>query len=201
MIGWEKGINSQETINYGLDDFDRYPKGTGLFLAQKTDWLNAFKKVDLRQSWIAPISDDTKLLRILASEGEIWIDHKFSAEYEPRTRMTKFIKNGFYRGRTFVDSYWESPTIFGFLVKTIIPAFLIAQVTVTKFADFPKLMLTNLTLLAAVTISFFTYSWRHWRNLNRATRESLVLVPLIFSFGFGFLIAYSFVLSKNLRRR
>ena len=200
-VGWQSGINSEETIHYGLKDFDRYPKGTTLFLAKKIDWAKAFESVDLNQSWASPISDDTRVLRYLAREGEIWIDSKFSAEYEPRTKMTKFIKNGFYRGRTFVDSYWESPTIFGVLVKVIVPSFLIVQIVLMQFADFSELMFANLLLLTAVTIGFLTYSWRKWRNPLRAIRESLAFVPLLFSFGFGLLIAYSFGLLNRLRKR
>jgi glycosyltransferase involved in cell wall biosynthesis len=201
MIGWGKGINSTKTISFGLADFDRYPKGTGIFLARKDDWLRAIGNVDLGQSWMHPISDDIKLLRFLAKSGDIWIDRKFSAQYQPRIQLSKFLRNAFHRGGVFVDSYWESPTVFGRLVKISAPFALASQVLFVNIFKLPNVIAINFSLFAVITLLFFGYSYNKWKNWLRAFKEGITFIPLFFSFGTGFLIAYLSGLSDRLQKK
>ena len=200
-VGWGAGIHLTDTIHFGQEDFDRFPKGTTLFLATKSDWLAAFQNMGQSDSKLSPVSDDTKILRYLVKSGDIWIDNKFSAEYQPRTTLSKFLKNAFYRGKTFVDSYWESPTIFGKLVKASIPLGIVLQILFYTYGDFLSLIVGDFSLLLTVSLIFFGYSHKKWRNKNRAAKESIILIPLILSFGSGFLLAYLFGLTNRLRRK
>jgi glycosyltransferase involved in cell wall biosynthesis len=201
LIGWGQGINSEETVHFGLNDFDRYPKGTTLFLAPKRAWLEAFEGIEINHSKMAPISDDTKLLRYLVKSGDIWIDSKFSAEYQPRTQLIKFIRNAFYRGKTFVDSYWESPTVFGRLLKTSVPTGIAFQASLYFLFDFIRVVTIDVFLLIAIQILFSIYSYKKWRSLSRAIRESIILLPLILSFGAGLFLAYLSGLSNRLQKK
>lgn len=200
-VGWGAGIHLNETINFGQEDFDRFPKGTTLFLATKSDWLTAFQSMKQGDSKLSPVSDDTKLLRYLVKSGNIWIDNRFSAEYQPRTTLSKFLKNAFYRGKTFVDSYWESPTIFGKLVKASIPLGIVLQILLYTYGDLKSLIVGDISLLLIGSVIFFGYSHKKWRDKNRAAKECIILIPLILSFGSGFLLAYLFGLTNRLWRR
>jgi glycosyltransferase involved in cell wall biosynthesis len=191
MIGWGQGISATETVHFGLDDFDKHPKGTTLFLAPKLDWLNAFESIKLNRSQVVPISDDTKLLRYLVKSGDIWIDSKFSADYQPRTQFSKFIKNAFYRGMTFVDSYWDSPTVFGKLLKASVPIAVTFQAAFYFLFDFRWLVAIDAFLLFSIQVLFSSYSYKKWRGISRAVREGILLLPLFFSFGAGLLLAYA----------
>ena len=188
-VGWKR-ISPHETTKYGLGDFDRFPKGTGFFLALKSDWIEAFSKVKNSDESSIPISDDTKILRNFAKKDYIWISGRVSASYVGRTSFRSFLKNCFYRGQTFVDSYWDSPTIFGKLVKASFPTG-VGLMAVSIFIGGVKggifLILGSVEVGAA---SIFLYSLKTWKSFPRALKESLAAIPLLLLFGTGFARAY-----------
>ena len=190
LVGWGKGVGKSETLHFGLEDFDRYPKGTTLFFAPKEDLVEAFQKVDSLKLKTTLISDDTKLLRFLAAKGDIWIDSKFSAEYQPRTTLLKFLRNGFYRGQTFVDSYWYSPTIFGKLVRLSLPLGVGLASAAVIIEGIKGGMLLALSIVLLSCASFFLYSFKSWKSYSRACKESALIIPLLLIFGAGFVKAY-----------
>jgi glycosyltransferase involved in cell wall biosynthesis len=190
MIGWKRGFSQSETIHFGLAEFDRYPKGTTLFLAPKEDFIEAFQKLESFQQKASPVSDDTKLLRLLSENGDIWINRKFSAEYQPRTTFSKFLRNAFYRGQTFVDSYWESPTIFGKLVKFSLPLGITLLSTSIFFGGLKSGGILAMGTVLLSSACLFLHSFNCWKRLPRACKESAVAIPLLFFFGAGFVKAY-----------
>jgi glycosyltransferase involved in cell wall biosynthesis len=188
-VGWKR-IARNETTRYGLSDFDRYPKGTGFFLANKSDWLEAFAKIQKNDNSNLPISDDTKLLREFAKKDEIWISGKVSAKYSGRSTLRGFLKNSYYRGQTFVDSYWKSPTVFGKLVKSSLPLG-IGLACASVFLEGVKggiLLGFGFVLLSSA--SFFLYSLKSWKSFSRACKESALIIPLLLIFSAGFVKAY-----------
>lgn len=114
-FGWREYLTNRRPVSFGLDDFDRFPKGTGMFLAPREVWLEAYADSGLDEA--APgavVSDDTRLLRALAAKHRIWLHPEFEGVYfSPRTSLPQFMSNARYRGETFVDSYWESPSVVG----------------------------------------------------------------------------------------
>jgi glycosyltransferase involved in cell wall biosynthesis len=191
-VGWSKIYSDSSTVHFGLDDFDLYPKGTGMFLASKPMWIIGLTEITaIKERSIVEISDDTFLIRNFASMSDIWIDRGFSADYSPRTKFLAFLKNAKYRGQTFVDSYWASKTIFGKLVR-FLPATLLFIPVIYFSAGLKALTLTVLAALVLTEIAFFTYSLKQWRSLSRAISEAIVLLPMLINFGLGFLKAYVF---------
>jgi glycosyltransferase involved in cell wall biosynthesis len=191
-VGWSRMYSENKTIHFGLKDFDQYPKGTSIFVASKTDWIEGLRKLSLLESGSrVAISDDTALIREFASKSDIWIDTSFSADYSPRTSMQAFLKNARYRGQTFVDSYWTSNTIFGKLVKYLPPTMLTSCFGIGLYSGLTGAFISVAGSIAFVEILFFTYSLRLWKDKRRATKEAAVLFPMLFSFGFGFASAYA----------
>jgi glycosyltransferase involved in cell wall biosynthesis len=188
-VGWKR-IAPNETTKYGVNDFDRYPKGTGFFLALKSDWLEAFTKIQKTENSRLPISDDTKLIREFAQKDEIWISGKVSARYFGRTSLKGFLKNSYYRGQTFVDSYWGSTAIFGKLVRSSIPAGLFFIITSLLIAGIKGAIFLAASVVTLCIASLFLYSFKCWKSLPRAVKESIVAIPLLFFFGIGFVRAY-----------
>ena len=199
-VGW-KPIESGVTIRFGKNDFDKYPKGTGMFLAPKADWLEAFEETINEKMKYLEISDDTRILRRFTEKSEIWISDEFSADYIPRTNLQSYVKNGFYRGNTFVDSYWESATIFGKLVKFSVPVGITSQLMLGVKAGIQYLVIFDALVFISILVSFYFFSFTKWRNRKRALRETWVLIPLLFSFGLGFLKAYVAGLPVRLLRK
>lgn len=114
-FGWREYLTNRRPISFGIEDFDRFPKGTGMFLAPREVWLEAYEDSGLDDSPAgAIVSDDTRLLRALAAKHRIWLHPGFAGTYfSPRTSLSQFVSNARYRGQTFVDSYWESPSLVG----------------------------------------------------------------------------------------
>lgn len=192
-VGWSKGLQSETAISFGSQDFDLYPKGSGLFLASKQDWINGLSKLrEYAAKSKVVISDDTRLLRGFAEISNIWFSKAFAADYKPRVSFTLFLKNARYRGNTFVDSYWESSTIFGKLVRYSMPISSVFACAVASLAGLlGVLYLIGISLIFSIVL-FFLYSVKTWKKPMRAAKEAFVLVPLILFFGFGFVQAYVF---------
>ena len=122
-IGWRRYFRDPRLVSYGVEDFDHYPKGTGLFSAETKQIREAmawFETVthDLRNS-----SDDTLLIRHLAEAEPIWLSPAFSATYFARSTFGQFVKHSYHRGQFFVDGFLRPGNRFfvpliGFLVGT-----------------------------------------------------------------------------------
>lgn len=192
-VGWNRGLSSEGVQNYGLEDFDLYPKGSGLFVAAKGDWLNGFNQLkEYAASSKVVISDDTRLIRGFAESSNIWFSKDFAADYKPRTNFKLFLKNGFHRGTTFVDSYWDSQTIFGKLVRWSLPI-ASSSIGMSFFVGgFKGIAATAILTLALALAAFFIYCLKSWHSPWRAITESIVLIPLLICFGVAFSRAYVF---------
>jgi glycosyltransferase involved in cell wall biosynthesis len=191
-VGWSKIYSEKKTIHFGLDDFDSYPKGTSIFLARKEEWIKGLERLsEIESESRVAISDDTALIRGFASISDIWIDRGFSADYSPRTKFRAFLKNARYRGQTFVDSYWSSKNVFGWLVKYL-PSSLLLVPIIYFSVGIQTLLILALASVVLVGAAFFTFSYKQWKNVSRAFSETIVLFPLMINFGYGYLKAYSF---------
>jgi len=190
-VGWNRGLSGDGVKSYGLADFDLYPKGSGLFMAKRDDWLSGFNKIrDYARSSKVVVSDDTRLLRGFAELSNIWFSKDFAADYKPRTNFKSFLKNGFHRGTTFVDSYWDSDTIFGKLVRGLPPLAVALVITAAILTGVKGIWFLIGSALAVSQLAFLLYSLKTWNNPLRALKETIVLAPLILFFGSGFVRAY-----------
>lgn len=118
--GWRSYLARREPVCFGVDDFDRYPKGSGMFLAPARAWRDAYQKTQLLSATaITHVSDDTRLLRAMAENYRICLDPAFRGSYHsPRNTLLQFTANARYRGATFVDGYHESPSAIGAIVRS-----------------------------------------------------------------------------------
>ena len=93
------------TTSFGLDDFDRFPKGTTCFLAPRDLLLAA--TAAFRSSYDDPrfANDDAPLIRWLAGRVPINISPSFSCRYPSRRRLGPFLRHAFHRGTVFVDGH------------------------------------------------------------------------------------------------
>ncbi|HET8671871.1 MAG TPA: glycosyltransferase family 2 protein [Candidatus Saccharimonadales bacterium] len=107
FIAWRRYLRKPRLVQYGIEDFDYYPKGTGFFLAPREvleKYIDAFKAQieDYRF-----VSDDTALLRNVATELKITIAPEFSCLYHSRDRLSAFMKHTLNRGTFFVDGFLQ----------------------------------------------------------------------------------------------
>jgi len=85
-------------------NFDRVPKGTTL-VAMSRGLFEAACDANTPEANAHLASDDTKILRWIASREAIRLEPGFSATYRPRTSVRQFLSHSFLRGTLFVDSY------------------------------------------------------------------------------------------------
>jgi hypothetical protein len=103
-VFWADFLRDPRPVEFGTDDFNRYPKGTGVFFAPRAVLVAA-----CRATWptadAALASDDTKLIRAIAQDQPIQLDPGFWALYRPRTNVRMFVRHSFGRGTFLVDSF------------------------------------------------------------------------------------------------
>lgn len=101
---WGTYLARPRRMTISAENFDRMPKGTGFLLVPTRVFreasLAAWPEDDARL-----VSDDTKLLRFMVAQQDLVLDPEFSATYQPRTAVSRFLLHGRDRGTLFVDSY------------------------------------------------------------------------------------------------
>lgn len=149
-VGWRRYMANPRLVSFGADEFDSYPKGTTAFLAPRETLLRAAKSFESLFDDPSMASDDTRMLRSIAEEQRIWLAPGFSAQYNSRDSLQKFVKHMYFRGTTFVDSYLDSPgpvrnALFGAGALGIVGLFILAK--------FPKIgLLLGVTGWAAAGV-------------------------------------------------
>lgn len=121
FIAWRRYLRKPKLTQYGIEDFDYYPKGTTFFLAPR---VVLKKHIDAFRSQIQDyrfVSDDTALLRGVAKDVRITISPGFSCLYHSRDKMSAFVKHTLNRGTFFVDGFLRPgnrffPLLIAFLI-------------------------------------------------------------------------------------
>jgi glycosyltransferase involved in cell wall biosynthesis len=98
-------FDDRRTASFGLEEFDRFPKGTTCFFAPRDLLLAAFDAFETPYRDLRHANDDTPLIRWLAARRPINISPRYSCTYEPRQRFVPFLRHAFHRGTVFVDGH------------------------------------------------------------------------------------------------
>src|SRR6185437_14309558 len=107
--------------SYGLEEFDRYPKGTTCFLAPRERLLDAMSAFRSYYEDPRDANDDTPVIRALASNQRINISPGFACLYRSRDSLRPFIRHAYHRGGVFVDGYGRPGTRFFVLIVAYYP--------------------------------------------------------------------------------
>lgn len=127
-LAWRDYIANPRTMNYGLADFDRYPKGTTCFLARRELLLEAMGQFESHFSDSRDANDDTLMIRTMAEPQPINISPGFSCLYRPRGSLVPFVRHAFHRGAVFIDGYGRPGARFFSVIAAFDPVSLIATV-------------------------------------------------------------------------
>jgi glycosyltransferase involved in cell wall biosynthesis len=105
-------FDAPRTTSFGLEDFDRFPKGTTCFLCPRELLLEAMDAFDSFYEDVRHANDDTIVIRHIAGRARINISPGFSCLYRSRTELRPFLRHAFHRGGVFVDGYLRPGTRF-----------------------------------------------------------------------------------------
>jgi glycosyltransferase involved in cell wall biosynthesis len=104
-VAWKDYLGEPRTTSFGIEEFDRYPKGTGCFFAPRSLLLESIEVFRTRYPDMRFVSDDTAVIRWIAARERIHLSPSFSCGYEARASLGSFFRQGVYRGTTFVDGH------------------------------------------------------------------------------------------------
>jgi glycosyl transferase family 2 len=104
-LAWRDYFDDPRTTSFGVDEFDRYPKGTTCFLAPREVLEAAFATFSSRYADVRLANDDTPILRDVAAHHRINISPQFWCTYQPRTKLSGFLRHAVHRGTVFLDGH------------------------------------------------------------------------------------------------
>jgi glycosyltransferase involved in cell wall biosynthesis len=104
-LAWREYFDDPRTISYGVDEFDRYPKGTTCFLAPRELLLSAMEAFESYYDDRRFANDDTPVLRWIAERERIHLSPSFACDYRPRSSLGSFLRHSFHRGTVFLDGH------------------------------------------------------------------------------------------------
>lgn len=101
---WGGYLRRPAPVEFGLENYNDFPKGTGVFIAPRELLVQACL-VAWPTGDAALASDDTKVIRHIAARVPIRLDPGFWAIYRPRGNVRDFVRHSFGRGTFLVDSF------------------------------------------------------------------------------------------------
>lgn len=104
-LAWRRYFDDPRTTSFGVEEFDRFPKGTTCFLAPTTLLREAHDLHVTRYASTRDANDDTPVLRWLAARERINVSPSFSCTYAPRSTATRFFGHAVHRGVVFLDGH------------------------------------------------------------------------------------------------
>jgi len=158
-VFWGSYLGDARPTLITAENFDRVPKGTGL-LAISSRFFQDACEANEPDANAHLKSDDTKILRWIASRQSIRLEPGFSATYRPRTSVRQFLSHSFLRGTLFVDSYAGTSLVRNLVLVLLavapwiaIAAFVLLAVSGVNWLLWATLITTLLALLAPAFVA------------------------------------------------
>jgi glycosyltransferase involved in cell wall biosynthesis len=104
-LAWKDYFTEPRETSFGSEDFDRFPKGLGCFLAPRELLIGALTNFHTRFEDTRRSNDDTPVIRWIAAKKRIHISPGFACEYIPRTTLRGFLRHALHRGVVFFDGH------------------------------------------------------------------------------------------------
>ena len=131
-IAWAEYFSNPRLTSFGLERFDRYPKGTGCFFAPRELLVQGFEQFSSYYEDLRDASDDTSLIRDIAGTHDIWIGPGFGCSYTSRSTLSQFVRHAFKRGTFFVDGHLRPGARFAPVIAAFYPLSLVAAVVALR---------------------------------------------------------------------
>ncbi|MBV9820232.1 MAG: glycosyltransferase family 2 protein [Solirubrobacterales bacterium] len=171
-------LDDPRTTSFTLTEYDRFPKGTGHFLAPRQWLLDAVEQFDSRYQDSRFSSDDTHMLRSIAQRDRIHISPEFASLYRNREALMPFLRHAMHRGTTFYDGFARRGTRFFPIVIAAFPASLAGVALAVARPRAAGLALGGLSLGA------IAFAARR-RPLEEAAAFGFLVAPFAASFSAG----------------
>lgn len=131
-LAWREYFSNPRDTSFGIEEFDRFPKGTTCFIAPKQLVIDSIEQFSSKTTDSKSANDDTLMIRSMAERVRINISPQFRCIYHSRSTLKKFLRHAYHRGKVFVDGFLRNdgnryfwPLIL-FLVISLMTPFLLA---------------------------------------------------------------------------
>lgn len=176
---WSDYLRDPRTTSFSIDDYDRYPKGTGHFLAPRPWLIDALAEFDSLYSDSALASDDTHLLRSIAKRDRIHISPEFRSSYHSRESFGPFMRHTLRRGSTFFDGHSRGGSRFRPIALGTLPASLLGTVLACRR---PRDAFAGVGLLG---LAGMVFARRQGRSVSDAAWFGLLVPPFAVAYSAG----------------
>lgn len=176
-LAWRDYFDNPRTARFGLDDFDRYPKGTTCFLAPRLLLVSAFDQFRTRYTNVHLANDDTPILRALAARHPIAISPEFACIYVPRASFGAFFRHSTRRGAVFLDGHGRPESRFFAAAVAFYP---VSAALVVVAARRP-----SITVAAAASCGLAAAAYGVFAGRSPHEIRALALVTPLYAFAHG----------------
>jgi glycosyltransferase involved in cell wall biosynthesis len=174
-LAWREYFDEPRTTSFGLDEFDRFPKGTTCFLAPKPLLESAFAEFRSHYGNVRLANDDTPVLRAVAARERIHISPEFSCTYAPRTTLRDFFRHAVHRGTVFLDGHGTPDSRFFPFVAAFFPVSAALAIAALRR---PTVVPAALAACGAVAAAYGAHAGRSEREV-----EVLATVTPVYALG------------------
>jgi hypothetical protein len=174
-LAWRDYFDDPRTTSFGLEEFDRFPKGTTCFLAPRTLLESAFSSFRSHYADVRLANDDTPVLRAVAAQERIHISPEFSCIYAPRTTPAGFVRHAVHRGTVFLDGHGTPESRFFPFVAAFFPVSAALALTALRR---PALVPAALVACSAAAAAYGVQAGRSSREV-----EVLATVTPVYAVG------------------
>ncbi len=172
-------LENPRTTSFTAEDYDRYPKGTGHFLAPREWLLDAIDRFQSQYEDSRFSSDDTHLLRAIAARDRIHISPHFRSVYRNREAPAPFLRHAVHRGTTFFDGFSRPGTRF---FPAVVAAFPLSIAGVGLTMRRPR---AALGAGAGAGVAGAGFALRRGRPAAEALSFGALVVPFAIAFAAG----------------
>lgn len=176
-LAWRDYFDRPRTTSFGVEDFDRYPKGTTCFVAPREPLLGAMTRFRSRYANLRNANDDTPVLRDLASRERIHVSPEFSCRYTPRESGRAFVRHAVRRGVVFVDGHGVPESRF---FPAVVAFFPLSALLLAASLRRPWLLPAALTASGLAAAAYGAHAGR-----SVAEIRALALVTPLYALGHG----------------
>lgn len=120
-LAWREYFDDPRPTSFGVEGFDRYPKGTTSFLAPRELLAAAIGRYASAYDDLRNANDDTPIIRWIAAREPINLSPAFDCDYTPRESFRSFARHAFHRGTVFLDGHGRRESRFFPVVAAFYP--------------------------------------------------------------------------------
>lgn len=148
-LAWPDYFSGDDRVQYGPDDYDRYPKGTTCFFAPRKGLLEAMGQASSHYNE-SRRGNDELFLRSLVQQHRFNIAPEFACLYRARGSFAGFLRHTHHRGQVFVDGFLRPGVRFFPALVAFFPASALVVAAAVRYPAKAGRLLIASPLLAAL---------------------------------------------------